>query len=210
MKKTSKVSPNKDEKLFTASFLQLFDGKREDIDLKVLIPGQSALIMHKDQVYQIDTVEKLKSDVREMLSDRDLAQLIRLDLWTEIIGEVHASPDFYIELIHAVEDLDSLTLLNLVLNITAVSERPVVAFWHSLRGLDRTGIVFGNALVAGAKQRGIAGLANDLYGLNIDHSSIPSGQQDDGIFEYIFVTDAKSDTVELYLYSQDIEDWLAS
>ncbi|MCO5948081.1 hypothetical protein [Mucilaginibacter flavidus] len=186
--------------LFTAAFIKHFKCKRKEFEIEMLLDNESAFVIYQQQGYKIETFDCLKKGVEYMLTDKDRAQHIDLSIWNEVSAPMLKKSKFYMEVIDALDNQEQANLFRLAVTFGSYTENVEEIFWYALQELDRTGEVFGNAIVAAAKSQNFERLADDLTNHQIMYGDTVYNDFVGGIFEIVYLENSDH---TFYIYSAD-------
>jgi len=115
---------------------------------------------------------------------------------------LHGDGSIATNLVNALKDEAQFTLLHLALGISSFLSNEEEVFWHALSNIDKTGTVFGHAIVAAAKTFDLDRLSYDILDAQIVNGHIVYNQLVDGIFEEVSLVKNKEELL-FYIFSAD-------
>jgi len=187
---------------FSDAFIKLMKCTVDDLIIESIEDGKAVKIIYQEQAYQVCTWNWLYEEVMDMITDPDGAQYIHLYIWLKATqeGSLNTS-EFYLNLVDMLEDIEQASLLSITLSISSFVKDMEEVFWHSLKKLDRTGILFGKAIVASAKTFNTEMLAEEILHLRLENGIKEYNQLEEGLFKAVSIELNEEEDVEFYIFT---------
>ena len=201
MKTNKNKKPTIPLETFAGAFMQVFNCNRTDIEIEMVEDNYQASVTYKGQLYKIKTWLYLLEGVQNMLTDKDQAQLINLDIWLEVSQGVLFNPDFLLNLIESIGDIDEAKPLQLAITLSSFVKNDDELFWNTLYRFDTIGTLFGSAIVAAAKLYDINILADDILDAQILNGEMIYNETVGGIFKEVILPQDDKDGIYFYIHS---------
>jgi len=174
--------------------------------IEMTAENRSAFAIYQDKPYQIHTREALLDDVIAMLTYPDEAQLIHISIWRQVSVGILSNGQFYLNLIDALKESEQFNVLHTALGISSFAPNEEEVFWSALWNVDKTGMVFGYAVVAAAKTYDLDRLSDEILNAQIANGHIIYNQFVDGMFKEVSEGVGNVE-VMFYIFSADGGGW---
>ena len=202
MKKTQLKAQPVPIEAFAEAFAKLFNCNAGDFTIKVGSDACSALAYYKGKVYEVNPMDGLQEELRNMLTDADSAQYIDLDIMIEATPGILSSPDFLIKLVQSINSNKGRSVLNTALMISLfTSKKREETFWNVLWPLDETGQLLGRAIVAAGNTYGPDILADKIFQLHIRDGLRVYNAKRGGIFEKVILNQDAPNERAFFIYT---------
>ena len=189
----------KTEQHYRNAFEMFLDGDNRKFEIKKEEYRTSYLAKLDDRLYRIAKFKDIEEDYAEILTTEDSAHEIPVEIWVEIIHDVHKKSDFHFYLTNGI-DSDDLQRINLAISLSTISDDPRASFWNALDGQ-----LYGRAIFAAAKTMNIKILAEEIVGHLVENGLDYLNAFQDGVFEEIDLNDDEDPEADIF-YIYTVED----
>jgi len=137
-----------------------------------------------------------------MITDPMFATYINVHIWLQATkeGTLNTS-DFYVNVADMLDNIEQATVLNLALSMSSYAKERERVFWLTLFSLDKSGEVYGKAIVASANTFDKEMLADEILEYRLENGINEYNQVVDGIFESISVPINEDEGIDCYIYT---------
>jgi hypothetical protein len=138
----------------------------------------------------------------DMITDPMFATYINVHIWLQATqeGTLNTS-DFYVNVADMLDNIEQATVLNLALSMSSYAKERERVFWLTLFSLDKSGEVYGKAIVASANTFDKEMLADEILEYRLENGINEYNQVVDGIFESISVPINEDEGIDCYIYT---------
>lgn len=202
MKKIKEPTLKITNDLLTAAFVKLNECSLDELILNPIEDGQALKIYYQEQAYMVTSYDWLYQGVMDMITDSTSAQHLNVYIWLKATyGGCLNTSDFYVNIVDMLEHMDQATVLNMALSISSHAKDKEKVFWLTLLSLDRTGEVFGKAIVASARTFHIERLAEEILDWRLSCGIDEYNQIEGGIFESVTLPVADDEDIDFYIFT---------
>jgi hypothetical protein len=187
---------------YIKAFKQSFELNDNQFEIKQEYEDGSYISKVADTVYKISSYNDIVNYCKNMLISVHEGMHIPIELWIEIVDDIHKDSEFHSSLLYNIKPTDNIAILNLAFTLASISHNPISSFWQTLYNFDEIEL-YPNAIISAAAIQGISNLSISLANLMIDSGEEYFTELQDGIFEIVELDENE----DFYIYTIDPAYW---